>query len=159
VIGADAARAGGQEQLRALLTPLGVTPETASTPSELRAAAVAADTLTLIDTSGINPFRGEEVARLAQWLGAAECEPVLTLAAGTDAQDALEMVGVFATLGVRRCLVTRLDVARRFGAVIAAGIAGIALAEASVSPLIGKAMPALTAPGLARLLLRHRERG
>jgi hypothetical protein len=39
--------------------------------------------------------------------------------------------------------------------VVAAGATGVALAEVSVSPLIGKPLLPLSPAGLARLLLRH----
>ena len=83
----------------------------------------------------------------------------VVLPAGLDVHDAVEVVGVFAAIGARRCLVTRLDAARRLGAVVAAGATGVALAEASVSPLIGQPLLPLSPGGLARLLLRHGGKG
>ena len=136
------------------MAPLGLEPEPVGTPSGVE-ARVRADTVVLVDTAGVNPFRSGEVARLAQWLAPARAEVVLVLPAGTDAQDAIEIVGAFAAAGARRCVATRIDAARRVGAVVAAGAAGLALGEASVSPLIGKPMPPVTPAGLARLLLRR----
>ena len=154
VLCGDTARAGGLEQLRALVAPLGLEPEPVGTPSDVE-ARVRADAVVLVDTAGVNPFRSGEVARLAQWLAPARAEVALVLPAGTDAQDAIEIVGAFAAAGARRCVATRIDAARRVGAVVAAGAAGLTLGEASVSPLIGKPMPPLTPAGLARLLLRR----
>jgi flagellar biosynthesis protein FlhF len=153
VVCADPGRAGAFEQLTALLAPLGLAPEAAATPAQ--APAGGGSSLTLVDTGGVNPFRAAEVAALARWLAPGGAEAVLALPAGTDAQDAVETVGRFAAVGARRCVVTRLDAARRLGGVVAAGATGVALAEASVSPLIGKPMPPLTPGGLARLLLRR----
>jgi flagellar biosynthesis protein FlhF len=158
VLCADTARAAALDQLSALLAPLGLKPESVTHPSVLAARSSAADTLTLVDTMGVNPFRGAEMAELARWTAPADLEPVLVVPAGADAQDTVEAVGLFAAVGVRRCIVTRLDASRRLGSVVAAGATGIGLGEASVSPLIGKAMPPLTAAGLARLLLRPRNR-
>lgn len=158
VLCADTARAAAVDQLAALVAPLGLSPEALSDPAPLASRARATGSVTLIDTMGVNPFRGAEMAELARWTGSGGIEPVLAIPAGTDAQDTVEIVGLFAAIGVRRCLVTRLDAARRLGGVVAAGATGIALAEASISPLIGKPMPPLTAAGLARLLLRHRPR-
>ena len=98
-----------------------------------------ADAVVLVDTAGVNPFRSGEVARLAQWLAPARAEVVLVLPAGTDAQDAIEIVGAFAAAGARRCVATRIDAARRVGAVVAAGAAGLrsarpASARSSASP-------------------------
>ena len=154
----DTARAGGVEQLRALLAPLRLAPEAIPPGREVASIAAATDDLAavvVIDTAGVNPFRAGEVAGLAGWLGAAGVEPVLVLPAGLDAHDAVEIVGAFVAIGVRRCVLTRLDAARRLGAVVAAGATGVALAEVSVSPLIGKPLLPLSAAGLARLLLRH----
>ena len=154
----DTARAGGVEQLRALLAPLRLAPEAIPPGREVASIAAAADdpaAVVVIDTAGVNPFRAGEVAGLAGWLGAAGVEPVLVLPAGLDAHDAVEIVGAFVAIGVRRCVLTRLDAARRLGAVVAAGATGVALAEVSVSPLIGKPLLPLSAVGLARLLLRH----
>lgn len=160
---ADTARAGGVEQLKALLAPLKLVPEPVPPAGKPVPAAAgdkeAGETLVLLDTTGVNPFRGAEVAALAARLGALEAEPVLVLPAGLDVHDAVEIVGVFAAIGARRCLVTRLDAARRLGAVVAAGVTGVALAEASVSPLIGQPLLPLSPGGLARLLLRHGAKG
>jgi flagellar biosynthesis protein FlhF len=155
----DTGRAGGIEQLRALLAPLRLAPEAIPPGREVASAAAAggdgATAVVVVDTAGVNPFRAGEVAGLAGWLGAAGAEPVLVLPAGLDAHDSVEIVGAFAAIGVRRCVVTRLDAARRLGAVVAVGATGVALAEASVSPLIGKPLLPLSPAGLARLLLRH----
>jgi flagellar biosynthesis protein FlhF len=156
VVCAHPGRAGALEQLTALLAPLGLVPEAAATPAGALGAGGGGDgSLTLVDTGGVNPFRAGEVAALARWLAPGGVEAVLALPAGTDAQDAVEAVGRFAAVGARRCVVTRLDAARRLGGVVAAGATGMALTEASVSPLIGKPMPPLTPGGLARLLLRR----
>jgi flagellar biosynthesis protein FlhF len=158
----DTGRAGGLEQLRALLAPLRLAPE--SVPAGREVASVATGggdpvAVVIVDTAGVNPFRAGEVAGLAGWLGAAGVEPVLVLPVGLDPHDAVEIVGAFAAIGVRRCLFTRLDAAPRLGAVVAAGATGVALAEVSVSPLIGKPLLPLSPAGLARLLLRHNGSG
>lgn len=156
VLSTDMARAGGLAQLASLLQPLGIEPLPID-GGELQGVAAMADaaTVTLIDTTGINPFRGAEVAELAGLLRAAPIEPVLVLPAGSDAEDAAEMARNFQALGARRLIVTKLDAARRLGGVLAAAHAGLALADCSCSPLIGKALVPLTAAGLARVLLHH----
>src|SRR5689334_4758259 len=56
VLCGDTARAGGLEQLRALIAPLGLEPEPVGTPSDVE-ARVRADAMVLVDTAGVNPFR------------------------------------------------------------------------------------------------------
>ena len=156
VLTSDGTRAGSLAQLQALLAPLGLQPEAVSDGSQLRRRCdeLSETHWVLIDTSGVNPFRGSDMTGLAALVGDRVAEPVLVLPAGLDAHDTVDGAARFATLGVRRMLVTKLDAARRLGGIVAAADAGLALAEASVSPLIGRAMPALTPVGLARLLLR-----
>src|SRR4051812_22377353 len=57
VLCGDTARAGGIEQLRALVAPLGLEPEPVGTPSDVE-ARVRADAVVLVDTAGVNPLRG-----------------------------------------------------------------------------------------------------
>jgi flagellar biosynthesis protein FlhF len=155
VLSTDTARAGGLAQLQALLQPLGQAPiavtETADLPARLGEAGAA----TIVDTTGINPFRGEELARLADLLRLSSAEPVLVLPAGLCPEDSLEIAANFAALGVRRVIVTKLDAARRLGGVLAAAATGIAFAGAAIGPTIGRGSAALTAAGLGRLLLRR----
>jgi flagellar biosynthesis protein FlhF len=79
----------------------------------------------------------------------------LVLPAGLDAQDAIEIAGNFAAIGARRLIVTRLDAVRRLGSVLAAADVGLAFAGAGLGREIGAGTPALSAAGLARVLL-HR---
>jgi flagellar biosynthesis protein FlhF len=157
IVSADLARAGGVAQLRALLEPLRLEPATAEGPEALAglAAQVPTGTSLFIDTTGINPFHGGEIAALAELLHAARAEPVLVLPAGLDVEDSVEIASNFAATGARRLIVTRLDAARRLGGALAAMDVGLAVAGASIGPSIGKGLPALSATGLARVLL-HR---
>ena len=155
VLSADADRAGGPAQLQALLRPLGRTPIAVADAGQLAARLAEAGPATLIDCAGVNPFRGEELARLADLMRQADVEPVLVLPAGLCAEDSLEMAANFAALGARRMIVTRLDSARRLGGVLAAAATGIAFAAAAIGPTIGRGSAALTAAGLSRLLLRR----
>lgn len=155
VLSTDTARAGGLAQLEALLQPLGQAPVGAGDAAALAATLREAGPDTVIDTSGINPFRGEELARLADLLRTANVEPVLVLPAGLCAEDSLEIAANFAALGVRRLIATRLDSARRLGGLLAASATGMAFAGGAISPTIGRGTAALTAAGLSRLLLRR----
>ncbi len=155
VICADGARAAAAAQLRALVAPLGQEPVVVTTPAELGARLHRESCAVVIDTSGLNPFRGDELARLADMVHAAQAEPVVVLPAGTVPDDAAEMAANLAALGARRLIVTKLDSARRLGSILAAAAAGLALAGATIAPEIGRPILPLTPTGLARLLLQR----
>lgn len=153
----DTVRTGGLGQLTELLRPLGLAPQAARTPEELRkiAQSLEADTALIIDTTGINPFHGGEVTALAELLRAARAEPVLVLPAGLDAEDSVELAANFAAIGTQRMIAGKIDTARRLGGLLAAADLGLAFAGASIAPAIGRGVPLLNAAGLARVLL-HR---
>jgi flagellar biosynthesis protein FlhF len=155
VLSTDVARAGGIEQLRALLAPLQLELQAAAEPRRLERLVGDADAqLILIDSPGINPFRPADLGGLSQALEMSGALPVLVLDAGTGSADSADIAQTFAALGGRWLFATKLDVARRLGAVLAAADAGLALAEAGIGPTIGSGLGALSPAGLARLLLR-----
>jgi flagellar biosynthesis protein FlhF len=155
VISTDADRAGGPAQLRALLQPLGRAPIVVSEAGQLPARLTETGAATIIDTAGVNPFRGDELARLADQLRLVDVEPVLLLPAGLCAEDSLEIAANFVALGARRMIVTKLDLARRLGGTLAAAATGLALSAAAIGPTIGRGSTMLSATGLARILLRR----
>lgn len=155
VFSTDTRRAGGLAQLTALLEPLRLKPVAASDTAGMArsVAAASGENTVLIDTGGVNPFRGQELAAVADLLRLTGAEPVLVLPAGLESADSIESVGNFAAIGVRRMIVTRLDTARRLGSVLAVADIGLAFAGVSVGPRIGTGTTALTAAGLARVML------
>jgi flagellar biosynthesis protein FlhF len=155
VVCADGSRVAAAAQLRALVAPLGQEPVVVTTAAELGARLHRESRAVVIDTSGLNPFRGDELAKLADLVHAAAAEPVVVMPAGTVPDDAAEMAANLAALGARRLIVTKLDTARRLGSVLAAGAAGLALAGATIAPEIGRPILPLTPAGLARLMLRR----
>jgi flagellar biosynthesis protein FlhF len=158
VVTADASRAGGFEQLAALLAPLELRPEPAPEPAALRRlASRPEDALLLIDSPGLNPFRPADLGVLSHLVEASRAEPVLVLAAGSGVADSAEIGATYRALGARRLLATKLDAAHRLGGLLAAADAGLAFAEAGIGPNIGRGLCPLSAGGLARLLLRHQE--
>jgi flagellar biosynthesis protein FlhF len=79
-----------------------------------------ADGLTLIDTPGIGVHHAEEMARVAELLGAAAPREVhLVLSATAKTADALAAVRAFSRLGVTHLLFTRLDETASCGSVLA----------------------------------------
>lgn len=137
VIAADGRRAGAVDQLAAYTRLLGLNLVVAPDIPRL-AKAIARrpmDAPTLVDLAGVDPFceqDGTELAALIEAFGAAAA---LVLPAGTDAAEAADIAAAMAARGVRHLLPTRLDVARRLGAVVAAAAEGeLALAEAGIGP-------------------------
>jgi flagellar biosynthesis protein FlhF len=156
VITTDGDRAGGVEQLRALLAPLRLEPLVAADPQGLRRLLMQTQAdLVLIDSPGLNPFRSRDLGNLSSLLRASGADPVLVLAAGMAVSDCAEIGDTFAALGASRLLATKLDAARRLGGILAAAAAGLAFCEAGIGPTIGRGLAPLGAGGLARLLLQH----
>ena len=110
----------------------------------------------VIDLPAIVPFDEEDLASLKDLINVIDAEPVLVMSAEGHPDDQAEAARAFASVGVRRAIVTKLDVTRRRGGVVAAlSGAGIAFAHLAVTPFIGGGLvPA--APGrLSRILLEE----
>lgn len=156
VITTDTIRAGGIEQLSAFTKILRINLQKASTPQELRSvlAAVKGADQILIDTGGLNPFSTEEMRDLARLIGAGDIEPVLVMPAGIDADESGEIARVYATLGIRSMLPTRLDIARRLGGILgAAHHGGLIFADASNTPKVADGLIPLSPQRLMTLLM------
>jgi len=156
LISADSARAGAADQLAAFARILGVSLQRADDARAL--ASLTADDapgdLVLIDTAGVNPYAAGERQELRDLIEASEAEPVLVMPAGGDAVDTLEMARIFREHGCLRLIVTRLDMARRLGSIVAAVDAlRLGLAEAGVSGAIADGLNSFNPVLLARLLL------
>jgi flagellar biosynthesis protein FlhF len=109
-----------------------------------------------VDTAGTNPFDPNDLAMLAESIDAAGAEPLLVLAAGGDPMESVDIAAAYASLGVRRLFVSKLDLARRLGGLLAAvDAAAAAFSEASVSYQVADGLRPLNAVTLARLLLPH----
>lgn len=156
VISTDTLRAGGVEQLSAFTRILDVPLQKARDARELkRAIDLSRDAdLTVIDSGGFNPFRNDEMRDLARLMSAGEVEPILVMPAGVDADESGEMARIYATLGVRHMMPTRLDIARRLGGVLsAAHYGGLIFADASDTPQVANGLQPLSPQNLARLLM------
>lgn len=151
----DANRAGGVAQIEEYAGVLGL-PVTvaADAPALARLAGASAGRSLVIDTAGAVP--GDIAARdaLQALIGAANAEPVLVLPADIAADEAVAMVRFFAPLGPKALLPTRLDLARRLGAVLAAADAGkLALPAVGITPHFAYGLRRLTPELVARRLL------
>lgn len=155
VIAGDGRRAGAVEQLAAFTRLLGIDLIAAPHPATiLRALAAPSAAPTLIDTAGLDPFDAVERGEIAALAAASGAAVALVMPAGTDAEEAADMAEAMAEAGARHLIATRLDLARRIGAIPAALDAGrLALAEAGVGPGVADGLAPLDAAALAARLL------
>lgn len=160
VITTDTVRAGGVEQLAAFTRLMNIDLKKASSVAELKERLLAcrgADQI-IIDTAGVNPFDPEAIKGVARMIGVAEMDPVLALPAGTDADESGEIARVFATIGARQLLSTRIDTARRLGGLLAAAQqGGLSFADISDTAKVADGLTPLTATRLTRILMPRAE--
>ncbi len=156
VVTTDTKRAGGVEQLAAFTRILKLDLRTAETLEGLQAAIEAgrsADAL-FIDTPGTNPFSDVEMDTLTKAIRAVGAEPVLVLPAGMDAMEAADIATAFGAIGARQLLVTRLDIARRFGSILsAADAAHMTFSNVSITPHVADGLSPINPVSLARLMM------
>jgi len=161
VITTDTVRAGGVDQLAAFTRLMKLKLATVEDPDALAGAFEVhrRTDLVLVDTAGRNPFDAEDMQDLRAMLSAGEVEPVLVLPAGLDALEAADMAMAFKAVGVRRMLVTRLDMARRLGSVLAiAARARLSFCDASISSKVAEGLTALNPLALARMMIPAEEK-
>jgi|MDSW01.1.fsa_nt_gb flagellar biosynthesis protein FlhF len=156
VITTDTIRAGGVEQLAAFTKILKAPLHKAKDAGELKSILTSledADQI-LIDTPGINPFDQEDIKLIARMITAGAIDPILVLPAGADAIESGEVGRIFATLGIRWVLPTRLDIARRFGGLLeAAHQGGFSFADASDTSKVADGLVPLTPERITELLM------
>ena len=151
----DTLRTGAVEQFSGYAALLGLNPHVAGSVAELRDAVAASHTaaVKLIDSTGANPFDGEDMRRLQDFIAAIGAEPILVLPAGMDADESADTARAFAALGATRLLVTRLDTARRLGGMLAAaGAANLRFCDVGIGPHLADSLAPLNPLALARLL-------
>lgn len=162
VITTDTVRAGGREQLKAFTDLMNVELLTANSPKELKEALMScrkADQI-IIDTASTNPFDKSQVKDLAKIIGAIDVHSIFVMPAGIQADEAGEMARIFATIGTRYLLPTRVDVARRLGALLTAAHQGdLIFADVSSTAKVADGLSALSAKKLTQLLMPKAESG
>jgi flagellar biosynthesis protein FlhF len=157
VVTADGRRAGATEQLAAFTRLLGLNLIVASHPVMLGRALARrpTDAPVLIDAPGTDPFdptQREEIAALAVTVNAVVA---LVVPAGLDPAEPADIACAFAEAGASLLIITRLDITRRLGGVLAAGSqGGLALAEAGIGPGAADGMVALTPALLSSRLMQ-----
>lgn len=119
VMTADVERAGGIEQLAAFTRLLKLSLiEVEDSHTLFDAVAMRRNETIYIDTPGRNVFDSSERRKTEELIAAAKGEALLTLPAGIEACDALDMAEEYRTIGVQGLLVTRLDLVRRIGSLL-----------------------------------------
>jgi flagellar biosynthesis protein FlhF len=152
----DLAKAGAIEQLATYAKALEMPAYRAKDAATLRKAVAKADAqgVILIDTLGSNPLKAGDLAQLRALAEAARAEIVLVMAAGGDAVESAELAAGYAEVGATRLVATKVDVARRYGGLLAAAEAGrLAFAGVGTSPEIASGLGTLRADQLCRLIL------
>ncbi len=149
-------RAGAPEQMAAYAKALNLDFQSVEGPRELQTvlARLPAGPV-LIDSPGINPFELDDLDELSDLAHAADAEIVAVCEAGATAGDAEDAAALLASAGAGRTIITKLDTARRRGALVAIGEAGLAYAHISASPFIGAGLAPATALRIARALLEN----
>ncbi len=163
LISTDLVKAGGLDQLRSHGERMKLAVAATDDPERLsrlvgdamRRRGPARTDLVLIDTTGVNPLKIEEMERTIRLVRAADAEPVLVMASGTDPAEAGENARIFAEIGTRRMVATRIDAVRRHAMLVSAPRQGrLALAGWSASPYLADPLIAPSAWRLAELLAR-----
>ena len=156
VITTDTVRAGGFAQLEAFTRLLGLRLMSADTPEQLRDTVTACPIgeQIIVDCAGGNPFDDRDFQKQADLLSAIDAEVALVMAAGGDPLEAGEIAEAYRDMGARRLVVTRIDVARRLGAVLnAAAVGRLTLSEVGVGANVADGLKPINPVSLARLLL------
>jgi len=157
VITADGKRAGAAEQLAAFTKLLGLTLIAASHPVTLSRALTRRQdgAPVLIDTAGVDPFNSAQTEELRAMAVSTNAVVALVLPAGLDPAEAADLAIAFADAGASRLIVTRLDLVRRLGGLLAAASAArLPLTEAGIGPGAADGLTRLTPQSLAVRLMQ-----
>ncbi|HWA48063.1 MAG TPA: GTPase [Dongiaceae bacterium] len=152
----DLAKAGAVEQLATYAKALEIQAFRAKDAATLQRAVARAEkgAMVLIDTIGTNPLVPADLKQLRELIAAVSADPVLVMAAGGDVSESTELAAAYAEAGCRRLIATKLDVARRYGGILAAADAGkLSFAGFGTSPEIATGLAAPRADRLCRLFL------
>jgi len=156
IVTMDAAKAGALAQVTTYGEALGAKVIAADSPSLLVRALAARRPreLAVIDTVGVNPFAPCDLADLASAAAAVRADLLLVMSGGADALEAGEAASVFAGIGAKALIATKLDLTRRLGGLLnAAQTSGVPLMAYAQSPQIVAGLKPLNPVSLARLLL------
>ena len=153
---ADVGRAGAIDQIRAYSDALGAAYYIIENPLDVQQAMKShtSSSAIILDTPGVSPYDGGDVAALQSYRDVTDGEPVLVLPASGDAAEYIDWALAFKEIGVRRCIITKFDATKRVGAgLCAAHAAGLSLAHFSETPFISEGLLAASPEFLARRLI------
>lgn len=156
----DTVKSGGVAQATAFAQALGIRLLQAGDAAALTAALaeIPVDHCAVVDTVGANALDPHDMEQLVAASAAANAEAFLVLPSGGDAAESAENAIAYAECGVRRLIVTRLDLARRLaGPLSAAQAATLAFSAMTASPEVAAGLTAINPVALARLLLPESE--
>lgn len=156
VITTDVVRAGGIEQLAAFTRLLEIDCRPADGPRALREAVAESrpGDMVLIDSVATNPFDDTEMSDLSAHIRVVSAEPVLVLNAGIDLLESQDIGKAFRKIGCTRLLVTRVDMTRRLGSILATAYAArLKLCDMTDTPHVTHGLNKATPMSLARMLL------
>ncbi len=152
----DLAKAGAVEQLATYAKALEIPAYRAKDKTTLRRAVDRADAkgMILVDTIGTNPLLAGDLDQLRDLVAAVDGELILVMAAGGDVSESAELATAYAAAGATRLIATKIDLARRYGGILAAAETGpLAFAGFGTSPQIASGLAAARADRLCRLFL------
>jgi len=153
---ADIGRAGAVEQLRTYAEALDAEFVPVEAPADVKRAMATGRHrgAVILDTPGVSPFDGGDMAALKSFQEAAEAEPLLVLPTSGDPQEHADWAKAFEEFGARRIVLTKFDATRRVGAGVGAAFAhNYALAHFSDTAFIGEGIRDASPEFLARRLL------
>ncbi len=156
LVAADVAGAGAVARLETFAKHVGagiVMAETADALAKAIGESASRNVLSIIDTAGFDPRNAKSRTAYAALARIEGVETIGVVAAANDAEEIAEVSAALTTLGVKRMVVTGLDLARRAGAVLAAAAQGADLAHVTRSPYVAGGLETLTPLSLARLLI------
>ncbi len=111
--------------------------------------------LLLIDSPGVNMYHFQQMKTLGEFASLADVEPILTIAAGMDTDEALELASVFSFLNIERFALTRADSARHFSSIFSLLGEGYALAAISDNSKVSEIAKPASHALLAQLICAH----
>ena len=156
---ADTGRAGAIEQIKSYSDSLGADYYLIDSPLDvakiLRSHRPGG--AVIIDTPGVSPYDGGDIAALQSYQQESGAEPVVVLPASGDAVEYADWALAFKEIGVRRCIITKFDATKRVGAGLFAAFEGeLSLAHFSETAFISEGLIEANPEFLARRLIASR---
>lgn len=156
-ISTDTERQGGVEQLRLLVHKLGADFKACDSVQECKEItdkAVSKGNIVIIDSAAATQFDPSSMRMLARLIDETGAEPILCAQTDYRSDDFCDLLGEFKELGVKRAILTRMDLTnRRAGPLVGLKKHEISLAQIAPSPFIAGGIVPATAKRLAGLIL------